>query len=344
LALGYNYINLDDCWAYARDKDGNILPDPNRFPSGMKSLADYLHSKGFLFGLYTDAGTETCSDGERNMSIPGSYGHYDQDAKTYAAWGMDFVKMDWCNTDGLDPKVQYPQMTKSLNATGRPIFFSMCEWGLKNPWLWAQPYGNSWRTGGDHKDNWKSTAEIIEHNAGLSKYAGPGGWNDLDFVMTGGQACKDNINKLCPGQTDTEYITEFTLWAIMNSPLLVATDARIMNPTKSKILFNTEVIALNQDKLAKAGDRVGFWHCSEGDKVCQIWAKPLFNGDYAIVLYNSGEQRHNITANFSLVGIPDTANVSVRDLWQHKDLGVFKKSFTGQVDPHGTILIRVKRL
>eukprot|EP01116_Phalansterium_solitarium_P022260 TRINITY_DN7289_c0_g1_i1.p1 TRINITY_DN7289_c0_g1~~TRINITY_DN7289_c0_g1_i1.p1 ORF type:complete len:410 (-),score=-64.28 TRINITY_DN7289_c0_g1_i1:80-1309(-) len=342
--LGWTYINLDDCWADGRDAQGNIYPDPARFPSGMKATADYLHAKGLKFGLYTCAGIYTCSSGGRNHSIPGSYGHYQQDANTYASWGMDLVKMDWCNTKingtQLDPRVQYPEMSQALNATGWPILFSACEWGVDNPWLWAANCTNTWRTGPDHHDNWDSTSSIIEINAELNRYAGPGGWNDPDFLMTGGQGCASNFNATCPGQTNDEYITEFSLWSIMGAPLFVATDIRNMSAWKQSVLLNKEAIAISQDPLAQPGGRVGYWECSQFH-ACQIWARPLAGGSYAIGLYNSGDENHNITADFDLLpGWTSKSQADIRNVWTHQDLGSFTGSFTASVPSHGTVLVR----
>eukprot|EP01121_Diplochlamys_sp_Union-15-3_P020938 TRINITY_DN832_c0_g1_i1.p1 TRINITY_DN832_c0_g1~~TRINITY_DN832_c0_g1_i1.p1 ORF type:complete len:407 (-),score=79.28 TRINITY_DN832_c0_g1_i1:17-1237(-) len=339
--LGYTYVNLDDCWADTRDSQGNIQPDPQRFPSGMKALADYIHTKGLKFGLYTCAGTYTCSSGGRDHRIPGSYGHYDQDAKTYASWGIDYVKMDWCNTQGLEPQVQYPQMWKAINATGRPIFFEMCEWGINDPWKWGPPVSNAWRATGDHHDNWVSTASVIEQMVGLSSYAGEGHWNYMDFLMTGGQGCTKNETQHCPGQTDTEYRTEFSLWTICNSGLIVSTDIRNLTPIMKDILFNSEVIAVNQDSLKKAGDRISSVECGERANTCQVWGKEVSDG-YAAVLYNAGENSHPITANFSLWGW-NGVTASVRDLWAKKDLGSFTGSFTTTVESHGVVFIKLKK-
>lgn len=339
---GFNYINLDDCWADDRDSSGTIVADPQRFPSGMKALADYIHSQGLKFGLYTCAGTYTCSSGGRDHKIPGSYGHYPEDAKTYASWGVDYVKMDWCNTAGLTPEVQYPQMWKALNDSGRPIFFEMCEWGLDDPWKWGPPIANSWRATGDHHDNWKSTAAIIEDMVGLSSYAGEGHWNHMDFIMTGGQACSNNTGH-CPGMTDTEYFTEFSLWTICNSGLIVATDIRDMTPVMKQILLNTEVIGVNQDSLKKAGDRLATPNCQETDtKTCQVWGKPLSDGSHAVVLYNSGTSSHSIIADFAVLGWKG-ATATVRDLWARKDLGTFTGNFTTTVPSHGVSFVKVTR-
>ncbi|XP_064390820.1 uncharacterized protein LOC135338698 [Halichondria panicea] len=339
-AFGYEYINMDDCWADHRDSNGNIVPDKNRFPDGLMPVIQYVNSKGFKFGLYTDAGVYTCSQGGRDHKIPGSYGYYEQDAKTYAQWGVEYVKMDWCNTKvngtELDPKVQYAQMSKALNETGKSIFFNSCEWGVEDPWEWMAQYANSWRSGPDHHDDWKSTSQIIEINADKGKYGNPGGWNDADFLMTGGQGCEDNVPlKHCPGMTDTEYRTEFIMWCIMGSSLLVSTDIRNMTDIMKMALLNKELIDVNQDKKnGTGGNRIGNWDCSEGSKYCQIWAKHLHDGRYAVALYNAGEKSHDITFKFDLLGKSWTS-VTMRDLWAHKDLGTFTTSFSAEVESHG---------
>jgi len=343
---GYLYVNLDDCWAGKRDRNGNITPEQSRFPSGMKALAEYIHSKGLLLGLYTDSGTETCV-GHR----PGSYGHYQQDANTYASWGVDYVKMDWCNTGingtQLDPKVVYHNMSIALNNTRRPILFNICEWGVDLPWVWAAKDGNSWRSGPDHHDTWRTgngVSSLIEHNVGLAKYAGPGGWNDMDFLMTGGQGCKDDKN-ICPGMTQTEYVTEFSMWSLLASPLIVATDPRPphFTPFKQSVLLNKEVIAVNQDKAGIQGDRVALINCpngAEGKLTCQAWAKPLADGTKAVILLNKDSHPRSITFDFSTIG---WNSASLRDLWAHKDLGTFTTSFTANVATHGVVMLKATR-
>jgi len=349
--LGYEYVNLDDCWASRRTAQGEITADANRFPSGMKSVADYIHSKGLKYGLYTDAGLYTCSSGERPYKIPGSYGHYEQDAQTYASWGMDFVKMDWCNTvvngTQLKPEVQYPQMSTALNKTGRPIYFESCEWGVDQPWKWIKPYVNSWRATGDHHDQWSSTADIIEQVADLAPFAGPGGWNYMDFVMTGGQGCPSHVpGERCPGQTDEEYRTEFSMWVIAASPIIVATELRNMTAIQREILLNNEMIAVHQDKLGKAGGRVATPTCAAATKdapapPCQVWARPLSDGSKAVALYNSDSVTHHITVSLSILGWA-TETVSVRDLWAHQDMGNVQGSFSSQVPSHGVTVVRMK--
>jgi len=335
--LGYQYINLDDCWADTTDTQGNIQADVSRFPSGMKALVDKIHGLGLKFGLYTCAGTYTCSPGGRNHQIPGSFGHYQQDANTFASWGVDFVKMDWCNTNGLTPKVQYPQFTEALNATGRPIFFEMCEWGVQQPWQWATPVANQWRTSGDHHDQWSSTLSVINNQAGLSKYASTGAWNYMDFIYTGGQGCANDVNNHCPGQKDPEYITEFSFWSLLNSGLIVATDIRNLTPIMKEVLFNTEVIAINQDELRKEGDRVYM------NGTLQIWAKPLASGAESVILFNTGESAMMITANYTMWGWTDKTSAKVRNLWTHTDEGIFTGSYKASVDPHGVVMVQLMK-
>jgi len=245
LAAGYNYINLDDCWQEARYANGTIIPDRKTFPNGIKPLADYAHSRGLLFGLYSDAGYYTCA------GRPGSLGYETIDANTYAAWGVDYLKYDNCNTDGTSPKVRYPVMRDALLASGRSIFYSMCEWGVEDPALWASPVGNSWRTTGDITDSWDSMLNIIEYNDQWADYAGPGGWNDPDMLEVGNG-----------GMTFEEYKSHFSLWCLAKAPLLVGCDITNMSEETKFILMAPEVIAVNQDPLGVQGRKVASYAAS----------------------------------------------------------------------------------
>ncbi|XP_065845536.1 uncharacterized protein [Oscarella lobularis] len=347
-ALGYEYINLDDCWgSEERAADGSIQADKNRFPSGIKNLTDWLHSKGLKFGLYTSAGVTTCSSGERPKPIPGSYGHYEQDAQTFADWGVDYVKIDWCNTKvngtELDYEKVHTEFSKGLNATGRPIFLGLCRGYPYPPPDYTRQVANAWRVNGDHHDEWSKTAEIIELMAPkeIADFAGPGGWNDPDFLMTGGAGCDEAASTHCPGMTDTEYVTEFTIWAITASNLLVSTDIRNLTDIMKTILLNEEVVAVHQDKLRKAGYRVGTWHCSDGSAHCQLWARPLNGGAYAVALYNADSESHDITFEFDLIGWSGEA--TVRDLWAKKDLGVKSGEFSMKVPSHGSVFLKLTK-
>ena len=236
--LGYNYLNLDDCWQISRDANHTIVVD-SHFPNGIKPLADYAHSKGLKFGLYSDAGNLTC------QMRPGGYGYEEIDAKTYAEWGVDYLKYDNCFNTGISAKVRYPRMTIALMQQNRPIFFSICQWGEEKIATWGRAMGNSWRTTLDISDTWNSMIKIIDQNDQWYKYAGPGGWNDPDMLEVGNG-----------GMTNIEYRTHFSLWAISKAPLLIGCDLTNMTDETFEILSNKEVIDINQDKLGEQGHKI----------------------------------------------------------------------------------------
>ncbi|XP_059633282.1 alpha-galactosidase 1-like [Cornus florida] len=305
--LGYKYVNIDDCWAeIARDDKGNLVPKKSTFPSGIKALADYVHNKGLKLGIYSDAGYFTCS-----QTMPGSLGHEEQDAKTFASWGIDYLKYDNCFNDGSKPTVRYPVMTRALMKAGRPIFFSLCEWGDLHPALWGAKIGNSWRTTGDIADTWESMTSRIDMNDVYAELARPGGWNDPDMLEVGNG-----------GMTKDEYISHFSLWAISKAPLLIGCDVRNATKETMQIISNSEVIAVNQDALGVQGKKVRM----EGDQ--EVWAGPLSGYRVAVVLQNRGPHRINITARWDDIGIPPNSVVEARDLWLHKTL---KKQFVGHL-------------
>ncbi|XP_077247197.1 alpha-galactosidase-like [Tasmannia lanceolata] len=311
--LGYRYINLDDCWAELnRDSQGNLVPKSSSFPSGIKALADYVHSKGLMLGIYGDAGTQTCS-----MRMPGSLGYEEQDAKTFASWGVDYLKYDNCNNGGRSPKERYATMSKALLNAGRTIFFSMCEWGQEDPATWAQGIGNSWRTTGDIKDNWESMISLADQNDRWASYAGPGAWNDPDMLEVGNG-----------GMSTEEYRSHFSIWALVKAPLLIGCDIRSMNSVTLGLLNNEEVIAVNQDKLGVQGKKVK----KDGD--LEVWAGPLSNGRVAIVLLNRGSSQASIMANWSEVGLQSSTAVDVRDVWQHSTSSSVRGQVTATVDSH----------
>ncbi|HUB79345.1 MAG TPA: glycoside hydrolase family 27 protein [Bryobacteraceae bacterium] len=324
---GYQYIVIDDCWQVSRDADGNIVADAKKFPSGIKALADYVHGRGLKFGIYSDAGTKTCA------GRPASRGYEFQDARTYAKWGVDYLKYDWCNTGKENAEAAYSTMRDALAATGRPIVFSMCEWGTAKPWTWAAPVGNLWRTTTDILDRWEGKGKdygagaitIVDMNAGLADYAGPGHWNDPDMLEVGNG-----------GMTPTEYRSHFSLWAIMAAPLMAGNDLDAMKPETGEILMNKEAIAIDQDPLGKQGKRVR--HANDQD----IFVKPLADGGVAVTMTNRGKDTQTITLNWADAGLPAGKSVAIRDLWQHKDLGTFKDSFSAPVPSHGTVMIRMK--
>ncbi|MGA7712509.1 MAG: glycoside hydrolase family 27 protein [Rhizomicrobium sp.] len=325
---GYRYIIIDDFWQGERDAQGNIQPDFKRFPSGIKKLADYVHSKGLLFGIYSDAGTKTCG------GRPGSRGFEYQDAKQYAAWGVDYLKYDWCNTGTQDAASSYLIMSQALQASGRPIVFSLCEWGNSNPWLWAANIGNLWRTTGDIYDHWEGknangysigVMNILDMQVELAPYAGPGHWNDPDMLEVGNG-----------GMTDTEYRTHFSLWAILAAPLIAGNDLSDMSAQTKAILTNKEVIAIDQDPLGIEANRVA----KDGDD--EVWARPIKGGGRAVVLLNRSMTPRKITVTWEQLHYPNHLNAAVRDLWRHANLGNAKGAFAAEVQGHGVVMVTIK--
>ena len=329
---GYQYVVIDDCWQVERDANGNIVADGKRFPSGIKALADYVHGKGLKFGLYSDAGTKTC------QGRPGSRGYEFQDARQYAAWGVDYLKFDWCHTSTQDARSSYELMRAALDGSGRAIVFSICEWGTSKPWLWANGVGNLWRTTGDISDRWEGKVkwpngdccsngmtEILDEQVGLASYAGPGHWNDPDMLEVGNG-----------GMTVTEYRAHFSLWAMLAAPLIAGNDLRDMKPEIRDILTQKEVIAVDQDGAGKEGRRV--WK----DGNLEVWSKPLQDGSRAVVLFNRGTEDKKISVEWQDLGYPSHLSAKVRDLWQSKDLGDYKGTFSASVGPHSVVMVTIR--
>jgi alpha-galactosidase len=328
---GYQYVVIDDCWQVSRDENGFIVADAQRFPSGIKALADYVHSKGLKFGLYSDAGAKTCA------GRPGSQGHEYQDALQYARWGVDYLKYDWCSTGTRNAEEAYSTMNKALLATGRPIVFSMCEWGTAKPWLWANGIGNLWRTTGDISDVWSSNKKwpdgsccqlgfvnILDLQADLYSFAGPGHWNDPDMMEVGNG-----------GMTIPEYRAHFSFWALLAAPLISGNDVRSMTPEIKEILTNPDVIAVNQDKLGREGRRIA----KNGD--LEVWAKPLSDGSRAVILFNRGSSESEISVNWVQIGYPEHLAAKVRDLWAHKDVGSFTGNYSAKVSSHSVVMVEI---
>jgi len=323
---GYQYVVIDDCWQGPRDSNGFITADAQKFPSGIKALADYVHSRGLKFGIYSDAGRLTCG------GRPGSQGHEYQDALTYARWGADYLKYDWCSTGDRNAQEAYAVMADALRRSGRDIVFSMCEWGTAKPWLWAKNTGNLWRTTGDIWDSFDKNDKahdwahpvinIVDLNEPLWPYAGPGHWNDADMLEVGNG-----------GMTADEYRAHFSLWAMMASPLMAGNDIAHMDETTRSILLNKDVIAVDQDPLGIQGHRVS----KEGDR--EIWVKPLSGDAKAVVLFNRGSQPARIRATAAQLGAPRGARV--RDLWAHTELRRWNGSIEANVAPHAVAMFRV---
>ncbi len=330
---GYQYVNIDDCWQVSRDSNGNIVADPQRFPHGMKAVGDYIHSLGLKFGVYSDAGSKTCA------GRPGGLGHEYQDAIQYADWGVDYLKYDWCNTTTQDAKASYTNIRAALDASGRAIMLSICEWGTAKPWLWGKEVGgNLWRTTGDISDKWEGSTKwpdgtccsngmlaIVDQQVGLASYAGPGHWNDPDMLEIGNG-----------GMNDTEYRSHFSLWAMLAAPLIAGNDLRNMRPEIHDILTNKEVIAVDQDPMGREGERVA----KNGD--LEVWAKQIKDGSRAVVLLNRGGSEKEITATWEDLEYPNHLTAAVRDLWQHKELGKFTGKFSASVASHSVVMVTVK--
>jgi alpha-galactosidase len=325
---GYEYVVIDDCWQVARDENGEIVADKERFPNGIKYLADYIHSKGLKFGIYSCAGTKTCA------GRPGALGHEYQDARTYASWGVDYLKEDWCNTTTQDAKSSYTNMRDALFAAKRPIVLSICEWGSNKPWEWATPIGHLWRTTGDINDSWNSMIGIFDKQKDLARYAGPGHWNDPDMLEVGNGK-----------MTIEEYKTHFTLWCMLAAPLLAGNDIREMSNEYKNILTNKEVIALDQDTLGRQAT------CYRDNGDYQIWIKQLANNEKAVCLLNKSDEKKTVQVDFSLLsqvrgrmrpGSPQLKleDYRVRDLWEHKDLTLKETTVFMDLMPHTVKVFR----
>ncbi|MBP2474382.1 alpha-galactosidase [Crossiella equi] len=320
-AAGYSYVNIDDCWALPRrDAAGDLVPDPVRFPRGIRWLADYVHAKGLKFGIYTSAGTKTCN---KAGGFPGALGFEDRDARLFASWGVDYLKYDNCNNQGVDAKLRYTRMRDALKRTGRPIVFSICEWGQNKPWEWAGDLGHLWRTTGDINDTWAKTVDLLKRNMVLADYAGPGRWNDPDMLEVGNGK-----------QTTTEYRSQFALWSTMAAPLLIGADLRQVSPEHLAILTNKDIIAVNQDKLGKQGRPVRV------ENGRYVFVKPLAGGDRAVALFNETDLPQRITTTVAEAGLPKAPGYTVRDLWTGKSTHT-AGGLAAVVPPHGTAIFRV---
>jgi len=324
---GYIYINIDDTWEGQRDAQG-VIHTNSKFPD-MKALADYVHGKGLKLGIYSSPGPKTCAGFE------GSYGHEEQDAQTYAAWGIDYLKYDLCSFGEImkgagSPEAAhkmmidaYTKMHEALLKTGRPIVYSLCQYGADHVWRWgASVGGNSWRTTGDISDKYSSMTAIGFEQAGLAKFAGPGHWNDADMLEVGNG-----------GMNEEEYRTHMTLWALLAAPLLAGNDLSTMKPETIAMLTNREVIAIDQDRLGEPADRV--W--AEGSQ--EIWARPLADGSKAVGVFNRFSWPQTIGINFHDLGYK--GSVKARDIWAAKDLGALPSHYTARVAGHGVLLLRV---
>jgi alpha-galactosidase len=337
---GYQYVNLDDCWHGQRDAQGFIAPDEKRFPSGMKALADYVHAKGLKLGIYSDAGWKTCG------GKPGSRGREYQDAMTYAEWGIDYLKYDWCNVEGLNAEGAYLTMRDALHAAGRPMVFSICEWGNSHPWTWASKVGHSWRTTGDiyncfdcKKDHgtWYSwgVMQILDLQKELRQYAGPGHWNDPDMLEVGN------------GMPVNEDRAHFSMWCMLAAPLIAGNDLRHMSRDTLEILANKEAIAVDQDPLGIQG----FVHTAKDQM--EIWFKPLADDAWAMCVLNRNTRPQKIVFDWKKEMVNDdlskrntrfdTTVYRVRDLWAKKELGSTTQELSADVPAHDVLMLRLSK-
>jgi alpha-galactosidase len=317
---GYRYVNIDDCWeAPARDANGDLVADSTRFPGGLAAVADYVHARGLKLGIYSSAGTATC------QKRPASLDHEIADARKFATWGVDYVKYDNCNNEKRPALARYSAMGAALRATGRPIVYSLCEWGQNQPWLWGRSVGGQlWRTTGDISDRWSSVLKILDQQVGLERYSGPNGWNDPDMLEVGNGR-----------MTNAEYIAHFSLWALLNAPLIAGNDLRSMNDTTRLILTNREVIAVDQDWGGMQGRKIR----DEGE--LEVWMKPMSTGDAAVVLLNRDTATVRLAVTMPELGM-STGTHGVRDLWTHRD-GVISDTLAAVLPPHSAAMFLVRR-
>lgn len=332
-AHGFQYVNIDDCWEGQRAANGDIQTN-SRF-GDMKALADYVHGLGLKLGIYSSPGPKTCAGFEA------SYNHEEQDARIYAKWGIDYLKYDWCSygniarNDNSLPALQKPYrvMRTALDHVDRDIVYSLCQYGMGNVWEWgAAVGGNCWRTTGDITDTWGSLSGIYRSQAGHEKYAGPGHWNDPDMLVVGRVGWGNpHPSRLTPN----EQILHITLWALVASPLLIGCDMANMDAFTVAVLSNDEVLDVNQDPLGKAAGRRGQRGAQE------VWARPLFDGTWAVGLINGGMEAAPITVDLNDLGF--RGYQPIRDLWLHRNLGTFQEKFTEKVPAHGAVMIKVGR-
>ncbi|MEI7491003.1 MAG: glycoside hydrolase family 27 protein [Bacteroidota bacterium] len=327
---GYVYLVIDDCWQVKRDSNGTILADPERFPSGMKNLGDYIHSKGLKFGIYSDAGTATC------QGRPGSRGYEFQDARTYASWGVDYLKYDWCNHGKQNSEAAYTSMRDALYKAGRPVVLSICEWGTTKPWEWAKNVGHLWRSTEDIincfdcKNYWGGlgVVQIIDLFTEIGTYTGPGHWNDADMLEVGNGVLTPEEEKL-----------HISMWAMFSSPLMAGNDLRTMSKETVSILTNKEVLAIDQDKLGISAIR---W-MQYGD--LEIWFKPLEDNDYAFCFINRGSQPVTIDQDLktSIKKYVIDGSYQMRDLWKHEDMGNTKDNVSAVLGSHAVLMVKLTK-
>jgi alpha-galactosidase len=341
--LGYEYVVIDDCWSLKqRDSHGNLVADPQKFPHGIKALADHVHGLGLKLGIYSDAAELTCG------GYLGSLGFEDQDAQLWAGWGVDFLKYDYCHapTDQATAVARYTRMGQALARTGREFLYSLCEWGDRSPHHWGrQAGGQMWRSSGDLFDSWvdvwvpqpgyygRGVDQAFDLAAALAPYGGPGGWNDLDMLVVGLKG-KGAVHG--GGLSALEYRTHMTLWAIACSPLMMGCDLAGLDKASAGLLMNREVLAVNQDRLGVPAKRLRQWG------PCEAWTKPLADGSLALALFNRGSSGADVTVSARDLGLGDAVKL-VRDLWAGLDAADLGSAMTWRVQPHESLLFKVSQ-
>jgi len=344
---GYTYVNIDDGWQLGtRDAEGNLQYDPRKFPSGMKALGDYIHSKGLKFGIYTSAGVQTC------MRLEGSYGYEEQDVQRFASWGVDFVKVDWCCTrlDYLSDKERkcprendqdygkagqkelYWRWHLAVSHARHPIVLSICEWGLGKPWLWGAETGNMWRTTMDIlpcracKKSWWGLGwqHILDQQVGLESYSSRGHWNDPDMLVVG-----------VKGLSNLDGRAHFSFWSLLAAPLIAGNDPRAMSAQTRAILTNPEVIAVDQDPLGVQGKRI------RTNSATEIWTRPLLNQALAVILFNRSDEPRTIRVSYRDLAANMRSEYEIRDLWKRKDIGLFSGKYVNTISPHDVVMLKM---
>ena len=338
---GYEYIFIDDLWQGGRDRQNNIIPDPEKFPNGIKALADYVHSKGLKLGIYSDAAQLTCG------GWTASLGFEEQDARTFASWGIDYLKYDYCNApeDSATARQRYRTMADALQKSGRNIALGVCEWGQRHAEEWCEEVGGQlWRTSYDVRDMWKDIVhqggmgilDIVNVTAPLSKYVRPGQWPDMDMLVVGLNGKGGPSSDLGGvGCTQTEYQTQMSMWCMMASPLAMTNDLRKVSDDDRRILLNPEIIAINQDPLGKGAERKVM------NENYQIFVRPLANGTHAVALLNTCDKPLTLTADLTELVMP--GKYTIRDVWQHKDIAHKTSKWKGRVMPHETRVFIIKK-
>lgn len=336
---GYEYVVIDDCWSLKeRDKNGRLVPDPEKFPRGMKAVADYVHSKGLKFGMYSCCGTHTCA------GYPGSFEHEFQDAETFAEWGVDYLKYDNCyKPQQVNGEMLYKRMSLALRNSGRDILFSACNWGHEDVHRWIQSSGaHLFRSTGDIQDNWESIKTLVRSQLDKTAFSGPFCHNDIDMLVVGmhGGSNNDYIGSL-GGCTDDEYRTHFALWALMNSPLMIGCDIRNMTEQTKETLLNPELIEINQDVECRGPYVIGQWNDPER---CFALVKAMADGSLAIGLFNLGDTKSEMSLQFWDLGISSAAGVglSLHDCFTHTDEGTFTERYAAQLEPHSCRVFRAR--